>query len=140
MRTRSRYDFRKALAHSRPFATTADDSAPVIHYAPIENLEHIDVALIDAAKREIDLAAYVLTDWPVIQALTRAADRGVKTGVAARLGRALDNFSETFRGFVGLVKDAKSSKTWRGNGGYPGNVSSKRAPDVMAASIILGKR
>src|SRR5262249_57019020 len=24
------------------------------------------------------LAAYVLTDWPVMQALTRAADRGVK--------------------------------------------------------------
>jgi phosphatidylserine/phosphatidylglycerophosphate/cardiolipin synthase-like enzyme len=26
---------------------------------------------------EIDIAAYVLTDWPVMQALTRAADRGV---------------------------------------------------------------
>jgi hypothetical protein len=49
---------------------------PAIHYAPIENLEHIDVALIDTAKREIDLAAYVLTDWPVIQALTRAASQG----------------------------------------------------------------
>jgi phosphatidylserine/phosphatidylglycerophosphate/cardiolipin synthase-like enzyme len=36
------------------------------------------VALIDAAKHEIDVAAYVLTDWPVIQALTRAADRGAK--------------------------------------------------------------
>jgi phosphatidylserine/phosphatidylglycerophosphate/cardiolipin synthase-like enzyme len=49
---------------------------PANHYAPAENLEHIDVALIDTARREIDLAAYVLTDWPVIQALTRAADRG----------------------------------------------------------------
>lgn len=54
------------------------DPAPVIHYAPTENLEHIDVALIDTAKHEIDFAAYVLTDWPIIQALTRAADRGVK--------------------------------------------------------------
>jgi phosphatidylserine/phosphatidylglycerophosphate/cardiolipin synthase-like enzyme len=54
---------------------------PAIHYAPAENLEHIDVALIDAAKREIDLAAYVLTDWPVMQALTRAADRGVKVRI-----------------------------------------------------------
>jgi phosphatidylserine/phosphatidylglycerophosphate/cardiolipin synthase-like enzyme len=53
------------------------DPAPVIQYAPGENLEHIDVALIDRAEREIDLAAYVLTDWPVMQALTRAADRGV---------------------------------------------------------------
>jgi hypothetical protein len=32
------------------------DPAPVIHYAPAENLEHIDVALIDTAKREIDMA------------------------------------------------------------------------------------
>jgi phosphatidylserine/phosphatidylglycerophosphate/cardiolipin synthase-like enzyme len=53
------------------------EPAPVIHYAPVENLEHIDVALIDRAEREIDMAAYVLTDWPVMQALTRAADRGV---------------------------------------------------------------
>jgi phosphatidylserine/phosphatidylglycerophosphate/cardiolipin synthase-like enzyme len=45
------------------------------------NLEHIDVALIDRAEREIDIAAYVLTDWPVMQALTRAADRGVKVRI-----------------------------------------------------------
>jgi phosphatidylserine/phosphatidylglycerophosphate/cardiolipin synthase-like enzyme len=51
--------------------------APIIHYAPAENLEHIDVALIDRAEHEIDMAAYVLTDWPILQALTRAADRGV---------------------------------------------------------------
>jgi len=57
------------------------DPAPVIHYAPTENLEHIDVALIDTAKREIDMAAYVLTDWPITQALTRAADRGVKVRI-----------------------------------------------------------
>jgi len=57
------------------------DPAPIIHYAPAENLEHIDVALIDTAKREIDFAAYVLTDWPVMQALKRAADRGVKVRI-----------------------------------------------------------
>ena len=49
----------------------------VVHYAPAENLEHIDVGLIDRAKKSIDMAAYVLTDWAVIQALTKAADRGV---------------------------------------------------------------
>jgi phosphatidylserine/phosphatidylglycerophosphate/cardiolipin synthase-like enzyme len=49
--------------------------APSIHYAPAENLEHVDVALIDAAKHEIDLAAYILTDWPIIQALTRTVGR-----------------------------------------------------------------
>jgi phosphatidylserine/phosphatidylglycerophosphate/cardiolipin synthase-like enzyme len=53
------------------------DPAAVIHYAPGENLEHADVALIESARHEIDMAAYVLTDWPVMQALTRAADRGV---------------------------------------------------------------
>jgi len=31
----------------------------------------VDVTLINSAKREIDFAAYVLTDWPVTQALTR---------------------------------------------------------------------
>jgi len=31
-------------------------------HTPAENLEHIDVALIDRAEHEIDLAAYVLTD------------------------------------------------------------------------------
>ena len=31
-------------------------------------LEHIDVALIDRARHEIDMAAYVLTDWPILQA------------------------------------------------------------------------
>jgi phosphatidylserine/phosphatidylglycerophosphate/cardiolipin synthase-like enzyme len=41
------------------------------------NLEHVDVALIDRAERELGMPAYVLTDWPVMQALTRAADRGV---------------------------------------------------------------
>ena len=53
------------------------EPAPIIHYAPAENLEHVDVDLIDRAQHEIDMAAYVLTDWPVMQALTRAADRGV---------------------------------------------------------------
>jgi phosphatidylserine/phosphatidylglycerophosphate/cardiolipin synthase-like enzyme len=57
------------------------DPAPVIHYAPAENLEHVDVALIDGVRHEIDMAAYVLIDWPVMQALTRAADRGVKVRI-----------------------------------------------------------
>jgi phosphatidylserine/phosphatidylglycerophosphate/cardiolipin synthase-like enzyme len=59
-------------------ALSRADPSPVVHYAPAENLEHIDVELIDSAKHEIDFAAYVLTDWPVMQALIRAADRGVK--------------------------------------------------------------
>jgi phosphatidylserine/phosphatidylglycerophosphate/cardiolipin synthase-like enzyme len=57
------------------------DPAPTIHYAPAENREHVDVALIDNAKHEIDFAAYVLTDWPVMQALARAANRGAKVRI-----------------------------------------------------------
>jgi len=52
-----------------------------IHYAPAENLETIDAALIDSAQHEIDLAGYVLTDWKLIAALTRAADRGVAINI-----------------------------------------------------------
>ncbi len=48
-----------------------------IHYAPAENLEPYDVGLIDRARRTIDMAAYVLTDRPVLEALERAARRGV---------------------------------------------------------------
>jgi phosphatidylserine/phosphatidylglycerophosphate/cardiolipin synthase-like enzyme len=75
-------------------ATSRADPAPTIHYAPAETLEHVDVALVDSAQREIDLAAYVLTDWPVIQALTRAADRGVKVRILSRLreNRGIEGF------------------------------------------------
>jgi len=57
------------------------DTPPVIHYAPVENLENIDVALIGKAEHRIDLAAYVLADRPVISALIRAAKRGVKVRI-----------------------------------------------------------
>jgi phosphatidylserine/phosphatidylglycerophosphate/cardiolipin synthase-like enzyme len=48
-----------------------------IHYAPNENLEAIDVAAIENADLCIDMAAYVLSDEAVIEALGDAADRGV---------------------------------------------------------------
>ena len=60
---------------------TRADSPLIVHYAPVENLEHVDIALLDKAERKIDIAAYVLTDWPVILALIRAAERGVKVRV-----------------------------------------------------------
>jgi len=61
-----------------PFAACLADPAPVVHYSPVENLEHTDIALIDQAEHNIDIAAYVLTDWPVMRALIRAAQRGVR--------------------------------------------------------------
>ncbi len=48
-----------------------------IHYAPQEDLERIDVETIDDAETSIDMAAYVLSDAAVIEALRDAADRGV---------------------------------------------------------------
>lgn len=48
-----------------------------IHYAPAEDLEAIDVALIDEAQTAIDIDAYVLSDWAVIRALAGAGLRGV---------------------------------------------------------------
>jgi len=49
------------------------DPTRVIHYPPAENLEHVVVDLIDRPEHEIDQAAHVLTDWPVVQAFARAA-------------------------------------------------------------------
>lgn len=67
-------------ALAAPVACVADP-APLIHYAPAENLERVDVTLIDRAQHTIDIAAYVLTDWPVMRALLRAAERGVRVRV-----------------------------------------------------------
>lgn len=49
-----------------------------LDYAPAVNLEKLDVALIGTATRSIDMAAYILTDVAVIDALAAAAGRGVK--------------------------------------------------------------
>lgn len=48
-----------------------------IHYAPRENLESIDVREIGRAQLSIDMAAYVLSDRRIIEALMDAAERGV---------------------------------------------------------------
>jgi phosphatidylserine/phosphatidylglycerophosphate/cardiolipin synthase-like enzyme len=63
-----------------------------IHYAPSEDLERIDIALLREATKQIDMATYVLTDRAVVDALREAAGRGVKVRIwrdaseAARLG------------------------------------------------------
>jgi phosphatidylserine/phosphatidylglycerophosphate/cardiolipin synthase-like enzyme len=52
-----------------------------IHYSPGEDLEKIDAALIREAAQQIDMAAYVLTDRAVIEALREASARGVKVRI-----------------------------------------------------------
>jgi phosphatidylserine/phosphatidylglycerophosphate/cardiolipin synthase-like enzyme len=66
------------------------DAEPRIHYAPVENLEHIDVSFIDRARRSIDIAAYTMTDVPVIEALARSARRGVTVRVLLYAGQIYD--------------------------------------------------
>lgn len=58
-------------------AATAPAPAVTVHYAPGENLERIDVDLIRSARSSIDLAGYVVTDWPIADELVKAAARGV---------------------------------------------------------------
>ena len=58
--------------------------AAEIHYGPGEDLERIDVALIREAAKQIDMAAYVLTDSAVIEALR---DASVARGEGASLAR-----------------------------------------------------
>jgi len=48
-----------------------------IHYAPRENLENVDAREIGRAQLSIDIAAYVLSDPRIAEALTEAAERGV---------------------------------------------------------------
>lgn len=51
------------------------------HYSPEENLEQLDVAQIDSARRSLDIAMYAFTDKYIAEAVLRAARRGVKTRV-----------------------------------------------------------
>jgi phosphatidylserine/phosphatidylglycerophosphate/cardiolipin synthase-like enzyme len=55
----------------------AEEAQAEIHYAPRENLESVDVREIGRAQLSIDMAAYVLSDPRIIEALTDAAERGV---------------------------------------------------------------
>lgn len=67
-----------------------------IHYAPAENLERVDVALLRSAHTKVDLAAYSLTDWPVIDALIDAHRRGVAVRIVLDSSQqhALDRLRE----------------------------------------------
>jgi phosphatidylserine/phosphatidylglycerophosphate/cardiolipin synthase-like enzyme len=66
------------------------NAEPRIHFAPFENLERIDASLIRQAKSSIDLAAYVLTDVAVIEALTERARSGVTLRILLYAGQIYD--------------------------------------------------
>jgi phosphatidylserine/phosphatidylglycerophosphate/cardiolipin synthase-like enzyme len=81
MKARMPIQIATILAFAAAGAAQADPLTVETHYAPTENLEKIDVAQLTAAREKIDMAAYVLTDVAVIEALTAAAGRGVKIRV-----------------------------------------------------------
>jgi phosphatidylserine/phosphatidylglycerophosphate/cardiolipin synthase-like enzyme len=61
-----------------PMATWAESGSQLeIHYAPKENLETVDIREIGRAQLSIDMAAYVLSDPQIIEALINAAERDV---------------------------------------------------------------
>jgi phosphatidylserine/phosphatidylglycerophosphate/cardiolipin synthase-like enzyme len=69
----------------------------------------------DTARQEIDLAAYVLTDWPVIEALARAANRGVKVRIYLDRTQLAEHTSA--RPFLELVEaPGVETRTKRQNG------------------------
>jgi phosphatidylserine/phosphatidylglycerophosphate/cardiolipin synthase-like enzyme len=63
--------------NSISLAYGSEDARIEIHYSPAERLDAIDAGLISSAKASIDLAAYTLTDWAVIDALKAAEARSV---------------------------------------------------------------
>ena len=56
-------------------------AAAEVQYGPGEDLEKIDVVLIREAAKQIDMAAYLLTDSAVVEALREVAVRGVKVRI-----------------------------------------------------------
>jgi phosphatidylserine/phosphatidylglycerophosphate/cardiolipin synthase-like enzyme len=71
---------RIALALLITIATPAE-AAFTVAYAPEVNLERLDVAALARATVSIDIAAYILTDVPMIDALAAAGARGAKVRI-----------------------------------------------------------
>ena len=61
-----------------PTASIAETRAHIeVHYAPEENLESFDARELGRAELSIDMAAYVLSDRQIVEALISAAERDV---------------------------------------------------------------
>jgi len=94
------------------FAGAVTVSKVDVHYAPRENLERYDVALLDRAERSIDMAAYVVSDPVIVDALIRAAERGVKV----RLYLDRSQFSHRGRGADALFASPNVIARIKGRG------------------------
>jgi phosphatidylserine/phosphatidylglycerophosphate/cardiolipin synthase-like enzyme len=68
-----------ALAAKPYLQTQAPVSAPVrVAYGPAQGFDTLDPELIAKAEKNIDMAAYVLSDQRIIEAISAAASRGVR--------------------------------------------------------------
>jgi len=95
----------------------------VIHYGPGDNFETIDVGLIREAARQIDMAAYVLTDRAVIDELREAAERGVKVRIwrdASEAARLSDFDGEAQLGGQVQGLEIRSKRSRRGTDALEG--------------------
>jgi len=64
--------------HMRPvFAQVAAPPVIEAHYSPAENLELIDVAQLDTARKSVDISTYAMDDKPIAEELVKLAQRGV---------------------------------------------------------------
>ena len=88
-------------------ASPAGASEVEIHYAPAENLEHVDLAVLGKAQASIDFAAFILTDHAIVDALKDARRRGVKVRIVldGSQASAFERLAEM--GDVVRVKDSK---------------------------------
>jgi phosphatidylserine/phosphatidylglycerophosphate/cardiolipin synthase-like enzyme len=95
-----------AIALAAAFRASAPAAAGEveIHYAPVENLERVDVDLLHSARAKIDMAAYSLTDWPVVDALIDAHRRGVVLRVV--LDPSQQHAFDRLREIEGFVRTA----------------------------------
>ncbi|MHB1840384.1 MAG: phospholipase D-like domain-containing protein [Acidobacteriaceae bacterium] len=72
-------------SYSRKFLNTPVDvpsQGTAIHYAPAEDLEHIDAQLMEKTTSDhLDIAMYAFTDVPIARAVVDVANRGVKVAI-----------------------------------------------------------
>jgi phosphatidylserine/phosphatidylglycerophosphate/cardiolipin synthase-like enzyme len=77
--------------HPSPAAVEAASSP--IYFSPSTNLEEVDIALIERARRSIDVAMYTFTDRRIAEVLRHAAERGVHV----RVYRDREQYEEELR-------------------------------------------
>ncbi|MGA3211106.1 MAG: phospholipase D-like domain-containing protein [Terriglobales bacterium] len=103
------------------------------HYSPAENLEQLDLAQIDNAKRSLDIAMYAFTDRFLAEAVVRAARRGVQV----RIYRDHDQFEDEQR-HQGRREEGSTAEMFRGESSIQVRVKASRELMHLKAYCIDG--